>query len=188
MPKANNHSAKRITIRRRRQPFAQRAIMQTKSKIRPIFGRGVTERNTSLHSGSIDSVQTGELFAKGKLLHLFEAHQRDLKVSHQSEALPRAPQALKSLSKLSRFLSNKRKFPSLSARKFTLILHFAFCILHSIHRFFDRRFQRLIVHRAVKSRADDSFRVEHDRHRPRVTAAEGVEVGVGLVALTEEHL
>ena len=57
--------------------------------------------------------------------------------------------------------------------------------LSLLHRFFNCIFQRLIVHRAVKSRADDSFRVEHDRHRPRVTASEGVEIGVGLVALTE---
>ena len=41
------------------------------------FGRGVTERNTSLHSGSIDSVQNGE--AK---LHRFEAQKRKLKLSH----------------------------------------------------------------------------------------------------------
>ncbi len=46
------------------------------------FGRRVTERNTSLHSGSIDSVQNRE--AK---LHDFEARWRELKLAHWSEAL-----------------------------------------------------------------------------------------------------
>jgi hypothetical protein len=41
------------------------------------FGRGVTERNTSLHSGSIDSVQNPEAELRD-----FEAWWRDLKVSH----------------------------------------------------------------------------------------------------------
>jgi len=46
-------------------------------KVETILRRGVTERTTSLHSGSSDSVQNREAE-----LHDFEARKRELKLSH----------------------------------------------------------------------------------------------------------